>query len=96
MECRHWANELFQQSVLWLQKNEELLKDMATTLMNEYDLCLDDLGVFEQRVKALPPEDVCIPKWVGSPSSGYVPPVKTASILSDPLLTTLHQTKKEV
>lgn len=64
-ECRHWAKELFEETVQWLTEHQDLLKEMANYLIKEFDMCLDDLLPFEQKVKDLQCAAVTPPCWDG-------------------------------
>lgn len=62
-ECRHWAKELFDETVQWLTMHQDLLKEMATQLIQEFDMCLEDLLPFEKKCQALPQTPTHIPQW---------------------------------
>lgn len=64
-ECRYWAKELFDETVQWLTIHQDLLKEIASLLVKEFDMCLDDLLPFEQKVKNLNCAVVSVPHWQG-------------------------------
>lgn len=64
-ECRHWAKELMEETVQWLSEHQDILKEMAGCLIKEFDMCLDDLLPFEQKVKDLNDAAVTPPYWDG-------------------------------
>lgn len=64
-ECRHWAKELLEETVQWLAQHQDLLKEMACYLIKEFDMCLDDLAPFEQKIKDLQCVAVTPPCWNG-------------------------------
>lgn len=64
-ECRHWAKELFDETVQWLTQHQYILQEMASCLIKEFDMCLDDLIPFEQKIKDLQCVAVTPPCWDG-------------------------------
>lgn len=64
-ECRHWAKELLDETVQWLTHHQDILKEMASYLIKEFDMCLDDLIPFEQKIKDLQCGAVTPPYWEG-------------------------------
>lgn len=64
-ECRYWAKELFEETVQWLNQHQDILKEVASCLIKEFDMCLDDLLPFEQKIKDLQCVAVTPPNWEG-------------------------------
>lgn len=65
LECRHWAKDLFDQTVQWLSENRDLLEKLAKKLLEDIDLSIDELLPFEQEVQSLKDDGVRVPQWGG-------------------------------